>query len=289
MPKPSDAPAGNRYASRRDRRDRSSFAERPGIIAPAAKEGRLVVGLQPVREALRVHGDAVRVVFITKQQEDGDSGRVRALARFARDRGVADVRAVEARELDRAAGSSLHQGVAAIAPPLAFVDPQVLIEDPALLAIALDGIQDPQNFGAVVRSAVAIADAGIVWPEHGSAPLSIAMFRASAGAVEHARLCRVASLPTFLHMATTAGVQVVGLDAQAERTLRDVPLLGPTVLVIGGEHTGMRRSTRRACSHFARLAGSGKIDSLNASVAAAVTLYEAVNQRIISNIYNRIP
>jgi 23S rRNA (guanosine2251-2'-O)-methyltransferase len=144
----------------------------------------------------------------------------------------------------------------------------------------LDGISDPQNFGAVVRSAVGIAGAVVIWGEHASAPLSLATFRASAGAVEHARLCRVPSLTAAVTEAIAAGVEVVGLDAQADRALREVDLSKPCLLVLGSEGEGMSRSVRRALSTTARLAQSGRIGSLNASVAAAIALYEASNQRV---------
>ena len=117
-----------------------------------------------------------------------------ALARFATDQGVTSVRRVPRSVLDQRAHGVAHQGVAALAPELALVELETLARDPALAAIALDGIEDPQNFGAVVRSAVALGGAAVVFGEHSAAPLTPATFRASAGAVEHARLCRVRSL-----------------------------------------------------------------------------------------------
>jgi 23S rRNA (guanosine2251-2'-O)-methyltransferase len=249
------------------------WAERSGPPAPpqpAGTEGlRLIAGIQPVREAVAAHKAALGRVTI----EDRNNPKLEALLRFARDQGVQELTHASRVELDRWAGGAQHQGVLAWAPPLALLSEEDLLADPKLVAIALDGIQDPQNFGAVIRSAVAIGGAAIVWGEHASAPLTPATFRASAGAIEHARLCRVRALVGTLELAREQGVTVVGLDAHAPCLLKDLPLAGRLIVVVGSEHEGMGRAVRRACSVEARLA-SGRIDSLNASVAAAIALYQ---------------
>jgi len=239
-----------------------------------ADPDRLIAGLQPVREAIRVHGGKLGRVLV----DDRALPRLDAVARFARDQGAA-VERVARRELDRLAGGAQHQGVLAFAPPLSLVPADELWADPGLLGVALDGIQDPQNFGAVIRSAVGIAGATVVWGEHASAPLGPATFRASAGAIEHARLCRVRSLTTALGEARDHGVHVVGLDAHAEHHLAEVDLTQPTLLVIGSEGEGMGRAVRRVCSSLAQVLPMTRLDSLNASVAAGIALYEAIRQR----------
>ena len=113
------------------------------------------------------------------------------------------------------------------------------------IIVALDEIEDPQNFGAVIRSAVALGATGVIWPEHHAAPLSPATFRASAGAVEHARLCRVGALPRALEHLREAGATVIGLDANAEQRVEDVELDGPVVLVVGAEGKGLRGPVKR--------------------------------------------
>jgi 23S rRNA (guanosine2251-2'-O)-methyltransferase len=180
--------------------------------------------------------------------------------------------------LDQIAGGSEHQGLVCWAPPLQFHDLDDLLCDSQLLAVALDEIQDPHNFGAIVRCAVGIAGAAVMWGEHASAPLTPATFRASAGAIEQARLCRVASLRDALARCQAAGVRVVGLDARAPRTLHEQALqdrsfTGPTVLVLGSEHRGIGRGVKACCSDFASLQLSGRLDSLNVSVAAGIALY----------------
>ncbi|MEZ4440266.1 MAG: 23S rRNA (guanosine(2251)-2'-O)-methyltransferase RlmB [Polyangiaceae bacterium] len=235
---------------------------------------RLVLGIQPVREVVRVHGgELARLLVETK-----DNPRLEALARFARDRG-AKVERVPRRELDRLAKGGRHQGVAALAPPLRVLGDGDLTVEPDTLMVILDGITDPHNFGATLRSAVALGATGVLWGEHHAAPLTPATFRASAGAVEHARLYQVRSLRGAVQTLVGAGATVVALEASAEAALPEVALTGPAAIVVGAEDVGVGRGVRRVCTTQAKLPMSGVIDSLNASVAAALALYEAGRQR----------
>jgi len=235
---------------------------------------RLVLGVQPVREAVRAHGAGIERVLV----EEGDHPQLEALARFARDQGI-EVPSASRSELDRRTKGARHQGVLAFVPELRLRPLAELAVEPGSLFIALDEIQDPQNFGATIRSAVAFGASAVVWPENASAPLSPATFRASAGAIEHAVLCKVAALPTAITHLASLGATTVALDANADLDLAEVDLTGPVVLVLGSEGKGLRKSVRRACAHGARLPMRGPIGSLNASVAAAVALYEACRQR----------
>lgn len=237
---------------------------------------RLVTGLQPVREAIRVHGEKLDRVLVEK---DGGP-QIEAVARFAEGRG-ASVTLVPRSELDRASKGARHQGAIAYAPELALRSLEQLATSltPESLVVALDELEDPQNFGAVIRSAVAMGATGIVWPEHHAAPLSPATFRASAGAVEHATLCRVGSLPNALERLAEAGATVIGLDANAEHSLTNVPFDGAVVLVVGAEGKGLRKTVKRVCTNIASVPMSGPIDSLNASVAAGIAIYEVVRRR----------
>ncbi len=252
---------------------------------------RVVCGLQPVREAIRTRGAELERVVIEAPALGGQeaSPQLEALARFARDHG-ARVDRLPRGELDRMSRGVRHQGVVALAKELSTVS----IDDvpagarpsgegekwgsPALV-VALDEVQDPQNFGAVIRSGVALGATAVVWPEHRSAPLSPAMFRASAGAIEHATLCRVPSLVPALESLRAREVRVVGLDMAGEHEIADVDLAGPVALVVGAEGKGLRKTVKRACDTLARLPMPGPIGSLNASVAVAIALYEAVRQR----------
>lgn len=222
-----------------------------------------------MREAIRVHGARIVRLLVL----DGKHPQLEALSRFAKDQGVTQIELGDNALLDRTARGARHQGVIAFAPELEFV--RIEDVDPRLV-LALDELEDPQNFGAIVRSAVAMGASCIVWPEHHSAPLSPATFRASAGAVEHAVLCRVPKLPDALRILAEKGARILGLDANGERTLRAAEPVGPVVLVIGSEGKGLRKPVKNACDELVRLPMAGKLDSLNASVAAALALYEAL-------------
>jgi 23S rRNA (guanosine2251-2'-O)-methyltransferase len=235
---------------------------------------RLVFGLQAVREAVKAHGNRVERVLV----ERGAGPKLDSLARFAEDRGI-PVEWTPRAELDRRSVGGRHQGAMALAPELALVGVDDLQIGPTSIIVALDGVMDPQNFGAVIRSAVALGANAVLWPEHASAPLTPATFRASAGAVEHAVLCKVPALPEALEALTARGVTAVALDAQGTVTLGEIDLRGPVAIVIGAEDKGTRRPVRRACQYTARLPMAGPIGSLNASVAGAVALYEVLRQR----------
>lgn len=236
---------------------------------------RLICGLQPVREAIRARGEDLERVLVDEMK---GAPQLDALARYAEDHG-ATVDRVARSELDRLARGAHHQGAIALAPELTLTSLHDLELAPGALLCALDELQDPQNFGAVIRSSVALGATGVLWPEHRSAPLSMATFRASAGAVEHATLCRVGSLPDALTKLRASGLLAVGLDAQGPELLHEVDLTGPVVLVIGAEGKGLRRTVKGVCDHLARLPMAGPIASLNASVAAAIALYETARQR----------
>lgn len=239
--------------------------------------GRVICGLQPVREAIRAHGAHLERVLVESEARE-PSPQLEALARFARDHGARVERPARS-ELDRIARGVRHQGAIAFAPELRVQSLDAIAVDDATLVVALDEVQDPQNFGAVIRSATAMGATAVVWPEHRSAPLSAATFRASAGAVEHATLVRVTSLPPALDDLRARGVTVVGLDMAGDTLVDAVNLARPVALVVGAEGKGLRKTVKRSCDALARLPMPGPIASLNASVAVAIALYEVVRQR----------
>ena len=234
---------------------------------------RLVCGLQPVREAIAAHGPALRVVV-----EDRDVPQLAALVRFAEGRGATVTRARRA-ELDRWSRGARHQGAVAFAPGLRILSLDDVEESPSALFVILDEIEDPQNFGAIVRSAVAFGATAVVFPEHHAAPLTSSTFRASAGAVEHARLCRTKSVSAALAELGARGVRRVGLDAAGPVLLTEVVLTGPVALVLGAEGKGLRKPVKAECDDLARLPMTRTLGSLNVSAAGAVALYEVVRQR----------
>lgn len=236
----------------------------------------MICGLQPVREAIRAHGKRLTRVIVESESRDG--AQLDALARYASDQGARVERSARA-TLDRMARGVRHQGAIAFAPELPIVPLDDLELGERALVVALDEVQDPQNFGAVIRSAVAMGATAVMWPEHRSAPLSPAAFRASAGAVEHATLCRVPSLPSAIESLRGRGVAIIALDMGADILIDRFDLVQPVAFVVGGEGKGLRKTVKRACDARVRVPMAGSVASLNASVAVAIAIYEAVRQR----------
>jgi 23S rRNA (guanosine2251-2'-O)-methyltransferase len=242
---------------------------------------RTVYGVNPVRELLRAGGEGPSELWLA---EGGDRGRAFAeLARLARERG-AKVREAPRPRLDRLAGTDRHQGVVAVVADYAYHDLDHLLAaaraagEPPLLVV-LDGIEDPHNLGAVIRSAHALGAHGVVIPKDRAAGITAAVVKASAGAVEHCPVARVTNLSQALTELKEAGVWTVATDAGAADSLADVDLAAPTAIVIGSEGSGVRPLVRRTCDRTARVPMKGKVGSLNASAAAAIALYEAARQR----------
>jgi 23S rRNA (guanosine2251-2'-O)-methyltransferase len=184
-------------------------------------------------------------------------------------------------ELERLCGSAEHQGVVAEVDPYPYADPGSLFEadDGLGLMVALDQIQDPHNLGAVCRAAEVAGAAGVVIPERRAASVTAAACKASAGAVEHLSVARVRNLADWLAEAKDAQAWVYGADAEAERRYSDVDWAGRAVLVLGSEGKGLRPRVAKACDELVSIPLAGQLASLNASVAAAVILFEARRQR----------
>ena len=184
-------------------------------------------------------------------------------------------------ELERLCGSPDHQGVVAEVDPYPYADPGSLFDgdDGQGLVVALDQIQDPHNLGAVCRAAEVAGAAGVVIPERRAASITPAACKASAGAVEHLPVARVRNLADWLAEAKQATAWIYGADADAERHYTAVDWAGRAVLVLGSEGKGLRQRVARSCDELVSIPGSGQVGSLNASVAAAVILFEARRQR----------
>ena len=172
-----------------------------------------------------------------------------------------------------------HQGVVAELRPRTFLTLRQLLEPAPGLLLGLDGIEDPQNLGAILRSAEAAGVEGVLLPERRSAPLTAAAVKASSGASEHLRLCRVSGLPSAVAEVRRHGLWCVALDPRGELLPWEFDLTQPVCLVVGGEGRGVHRLVRERCDARVRLPMAGRVASLNASAAAAALLYEVRRQR----------
>lgn len=181
-------------------------------------------------------------------------------------------------ELERLCGSPDHQGVVAEVDPYPYADPGGLLEEDALVVV-LDQVQDPHNLGAVCRAAEVAGVSGVVIPERRAASVTAAVCKASAGAVEHLPVARVRNIADWLGDAKQSEAWVYGAAAEAELPYTDVDWSGRAVLVLGSEGSGLRPRVASTCDELISIPAAGRIDSLNASVAAAVIMFEAQRQR----------
>ena len=185
----------------------------------------------------------------------------------------------DAAELTRLAGSPDHQGVVAEVDPYPYAGADEFLARPDCLIVALDQIQDPQNLGAVARSAEVAGATGLVLTERRSASVTPAVAKASAGAVEHLPIARVTNLADWLVRAKDEGAWIYGADAGGETNYSDADLTGKVVLVLGSEGAGLRRLVAERCDLLVSIPVRGRVDSLNVSATAAVLLFEAYRQR----------
>jgi len=184
-----------------------------------------------------------------------------------------------AEELERLCGSPDHQGVVAEVDPYPYANPGGLLDAEDALVVALDQVQDPHNLGAVCRAAEVAGAAGVVIPERRAASVTAAACKASAGAVEHLPVSRVRNLADWLADAKQAGAWAYGAAADAGRRYTEVDWSGRAALVLGSEGSGLRPRVAESCDELISIPLAGKVGSLNASVAAAVILFEARRQR----------
>ena len=238
---------------------------------------RVLAGPRAVEEALRADAARINVVYLLRDRD----ARARAFESELQRAGVR-CEARTQQELDVLASGLRHQGVLAITGEYPYSDLDAILRDarPAPLIVALDQVSDPHNFGAIVRSCVAFGADGIVTLKDRAAPVTSVVVRASAGATECARIARVTNLARTIEQLKEHGLTVVGLDASATRTLSELAYAGNgRVLVIGSEGDGLRRLTREGCDELARIEMPGGFESLNASVAAGIALYESARGR----------
>lgn len=239
----------------------------------------VISGRNPVLEALRA-GRPARRVLLAK----GVKGKaVEAIEGLARSRAI-PVEYVSRSVLDTRAGGVDHQGVLAEVSPIRYWDLPALLdsvqaqgEDPFL--VLLDQVEDPHNLGAVLRCADAAGAHGVLIPERRAAGVTATVAKTSAGAVEYVPVCRVKNLARAIDELKERGIWVVGADMSGDQLHTEASLTGPLAIVIGSEGRGLRRLIAEKCDFLIRLPMFGRVNSLNASVAAGILLYEAVRQR----------
>ncbi|MBA3488249.1 MAG: 23S rRNA (guanosine(2251)-2'-O)-methyltransferase RlmB [Longispora sp.] len=277
----------------RIRKDAQSSRKGPGTrvapgrkSAPAKDAPELLVGRNPIVEAMRAHVPCT-ALYIAQGIEVDE--RVEEIIKAAGDRGIA-ILEVSRRELDRMTGGILHQGIGLAVPPYVYEPLEDLLAAAreartAPLLVALDGVTDPRNLGAIVRSAAAFGANGVIVPERRAAGMTATAWRTSAGAAARLPISQVTNLTRALKACKEEGYVVVGLDADGEVSLHDLEAaVDPIVIVVGSEGKGLSRLVGESCDLLVSIPMATNIESLNASVAAAVTLAEVARRRMVEGL-----
>lgn len=245
-----------------------------------AEPDGLIEGRNAVIEALRA-GTAIDKIYIARGETDATLGHI---ASTARNKGIV-VAEADRRKLDGMSRTKSHQGVIAVAAVREYASVDDILsaarekgESP--LIVVCDELSDPHNLGAVIRTAECAGAHGVVIPKRRSAGLTAVVAKTSAGAVAHVPVARVPNLPALLDDLKKQGVWVFGTAADGTTSLYDADLKGPAAIVIGSEGSGMGRLVSERCDFLVSIPMRGKLNSLNASAAAAILLYEAVRQRL---------
>jgi 23S rRNA (guanosine2251-2'-O)-methyltransferase len=264
-----------KQARRRDRLEagRAALHAEPGWT--------LIEGRRPVLEALRAGRPVERVVVVAGAAERGALAELLALAA----KRAVPVETVPRSVLDAQAQTAAHQGVAALVAPLQPIELDELLAIPLggsqpPFFLALDGIEDPHNLGALARSADAAGCHGMIVPRHRSAPLSAVAVKSSAGALQHVPVAEVPNLTRALERLRASGLWCIGLDAEAPASLFELELADePVCVVVGGEGGGLHRLVRETCDVLLHIPMAGQVESLNAAVAGALALFEVRRRR----------
>ncbi len=239
---------------------------------------RVIFGRRPVAEAMRA-GRSIDWLYVSLAANSNDD--LRQLIVEAR-KLLTEVEQVPKHVLNRLAGGSNHQGVVAVLDEFPFSDLFEIVpagQGKSSILLALDSIQDPQNFGSLTRTAEAIGVDGVVIPKHRNVAVTPGAVRASAGAIEHLKVARVTNLARSLRQLKDSGYWVVGLSEAGEQVYDRVDYAGRVVVVIGSEGKGLSPVVSRECDFLVRVPMAGRIASLNAAVAGSIVLYHLFRQR----------
>ena len=239
----------------------------------------VLYGLHPVEEAIRSGSRRLDHVSVARERRDE---RLEGLIQLCRSKGVRV--ALEPREqLTRLAKTDAHQGVLAIVKEREFLTVEDLMRPKAegehRFFLALDGVEDPHNLGALLRSADGAGVEGVILPERRSAPVTATVAKTSAGASEHVRIARVTNMVRSLELLKQKNVWVLGLDERGSPDYMDFDFRTDCVLVLGREGAGLHDLVKKTCDHLLRIPMAGMVSSLNVSVAGAIVMYEAMRQR----------
>jgi len=260
-----------------DRRNQSGAPKRSPSRERDGVGGDQVEGRHAVLELLRAKRRTVTKIFIADAQ---DASSTLDAIEFEAQRQRVPVQLISMTRLDREAKTEGHQGVMALAQALRTVSLDELLSVKKPFLLVCDGVTDPRNLGAMLRSAEGAGVTGIVVPRHRSARISPTVTKTAAGAIEYLTFCDVGGIPTTIDQLNRAGVLTVGLAGEVKESLYDLELgSGPVALIVGGEEKGLSDLTRKRCATVVSIPQLGRISSLNAGVAVSVAAFEVARQR----------
>jgi 23S rRNA (guanosine2251-2'-O)-methyltransferase len=275
---PAEARPGH-PAQRRAAADQRARADRARARQRAEETPELLLGRNPVVEALRAQIPAMALYVVTGDNQRTSDERIAEAMTLAADRGLPLLEVGKA-EFDRMSSGALHQGIGLQVPPYDYAHPDDLLDiarnsgRPALI-VAMDGVTDPRNLGAVVRSAAAFDAHGVVVPQRRAVGMTASAWRTSAGAAARLKVARAVNLARALASYQDAGLQTVGLAGEGDVDLHEYDgFADPVALVVGAEGTGLSRLVRERCDVVVRIPISRQTESLNVSVAAGIALYQ---------------
>ena len=251
-----------------------------GMAEPRELPEDVLIGRNAVTKALKA-GRGVNKLLLAEGDKEGSISEIVALAK---ERGII-IQSVERGKIEAIAGGLRHQGVLAYVAPVAYVEVEDILkaaeakgEAPFLLL--LDELEDPHNLGALLRTADATGIHGVLIPKRRSVPLTATVAKTSAGAIEYVPVARIGNIAQTIRSLKKQGFWVVGADMEGQDAYYDANLTGPLVLVVGSEGHGIGRLIREQCDFLVRIPMMGRINSLNASVAGSILMYEAMRQRL---------
>jgi len=242
-----------------------------------------IFGINSVTELLRAGRSVQRLLIVEQRKSDRD---VQEIIRLAKESGI-EIRMTTRDALNREAPNALHQGVLAIAAARDYGTLYDILEIPAQkgqvpLFLILDGVEDPRNLGAILRTAEVAGVHGVIIPERRAAGLTETVAKVAAGALEYVPVAKVVNIVNTLEDLKKAGVWITGAEAGSDLVYWDADFIRPTAIVLGGEDKGIRRLVREHCDYLVSLPLMGQINSLNVSVATGALLYEVLRQRRVT-------
>jgi 23S rRNA (guanosine2251-2'-O)-methyltransferase len=268
----------NRFGENRDKE-----ASHPEKEMPQGLSDEIIIGRNAVTEALR-SGRSINKILVASGDRQGSIKEVIAIAI---ENGVM-LQEVDIRKIEELAQGLRHQGVLAYTSPVDYVEIEDILQraadanEPPFIVL-LDELEDPHNLGAILRTADAAGVHGVLIPKRRSCPLSATVAKTSAGAVEYVPVARIGNVVQTIKDLKKQGLWVVGADMAGEQNYYDAELTGALVLIIGNEGKGISRLTKENCDFLVKLPMRGTINSLNASVAGSILMYESMKQRIVKN------